>query len=148
MHRVMLSQLMLALFLLSPQVFAADTSADETSAAEVKEEVAESAEAIREYSAEQRDEAVQAAKETLARLDARIEAMQAKLDENWDEMDQAARQRSSDALKALKRQRTEVAEWYGGMKHSSAEAWEDVKKGFVDSYRSLGDAFGKAWDEF
>jgi hypothetical protein len=34
------------------------------------------------------------------------------------------------------------------MKHSSADAWDQVKKGFVDSYDALANAFDKAEDEF
>jgi hypothetical protein len=37
---------------------------------------------------------------------------------------------------------------YGGMKHSSAKAWEQVKKGFLDSYESLSKAFDKAVKSF
>jgi len=35
-----------------------------------------------------------------------------------------------------------------GLKHSSAEAWDQVKKGFVDSYDAPANAFDKAENEF
>jgi len=39
---------------------------------------------------------------------------------------------------------TKAAEWYGGLKHSSAESWEQVKTGFVKSYEVLKESFAKA----
>ena len=41
-----------------------------------------------------------------------------------------------------------LAEWYGGLKHSSSNAWEDVKTGFLESYHQLQGAFDKAAQEF
>lgn len=41
-----------------------------------------------------------------------------------------------------------AGEWYGGMKHSSAGAWNQMKKGFSDAYQSLYDSWKKATDEF
>lgn len=52
------------------------------------------------------------------------------------------------ALQAIKEKRNEVAEWYGGLKHSSSASWEEVKKGFSKSYKALADAFEKAAREF
>jgi hypothetical protein len=34
------------------------------------------------------------------------------------------------------------------MRHSSANAWEHVKQGFLDSYEALSDAYNKAMKEF
>jgi hypothetical protein len=63
-------------------------------------------------------------------------------------MDQAARTKAQQTLTALRKHRTDVAEWYGGLKHSSNKAWEDVKAGFLKSYHELRDAFDKAAKEF
>ena len=121
---------------------------DETTAGDVKQKAGETYTALKEYSLEQRDEAVAAAKKRLKELDARIESMQQNLDENWQEMSQEARQRTRTTMKALRQQRQDVAEWYGGVQHSSAEAWEEVKKGFAASYDRLEKAIVKARDEF
>ena len=63
-------------------------------------------------------------------------------------MNKAAREKARANLKALRKQRNEVAEWYGGLKASSADAWEHMKKGFSDAYKSLGDAWEKSAQEF
>ena len=48
------------------------------------------------------------------------------------------------ALRELRRQRNRVAEWYGGMEHGSAGAWNNVKRGFVTAYGALDRAFIRA----
>src|SRR6266568_2452965 len=58
--------------------------------------------------------------------------------------DEAARRKARATLNALRRERNEVAEWYGGLKHGSAESWERVKAGFVKSYQALKESFAKA----
>ncbi|MGA8282394.1 MAG: hypothetical protein WB853_15980 [Desulfobacterales bacterium] len=63
-------------------------------------------------------------------------------------MDQSARTKARETLTALQKKRTEVAEWYGDLKHSSRNAWEDVKAGFLKSYHELCNAFDKAAKEF
>jgi hypothetical protein len=67
-----------------------------------------------------------------------------KLDREWDQMDQAARKKARAAQAALHRERDEAAEWYGGLKHASAESWEEVKSGFVKSYEKLKASVAKA----
>jgi len=73
-----------------------------------------------------------------------MRALDRKVDREWDQMDQAARKKAREAQSALRRERDEVAEWYGGLKHGSAESWEDVKSGFVSSYQKLKASFAKA----
>jgi len=51
-------------------------------------------------------------------------------------------------LKALRKQRTEIAEWYGGLKHSSIGAWDEIKKGFANSYTELEKSLEKAREKF
>jgi hypothetical protein len=130
-----------ALLAVTPLGHATDHKAspqqDTTTAKDVREEVADAAEAIKDYSADKRKEAAEAARAALETLDARIAAMQADLDRNWDRMDAAAREKSRATMDA-------VAEWYGALKNSSAEAWDHVKKGFTDAYRSLRNAWQDA----
>jgi chromosome segregation ATPase len=104
--------------------------------------------ALGAYTADQRDEAVQRAKTALNNLDERIDALEKRIDDNWDQMNKAAREKARANLKALRKQRNEVAEWYGSLKTSSADAWEHIKKGFSDAYKALGDAWGKSAREF
>jgi basic membrane lipoprotein Med (substrate-binding protein (PBP1-ABC) superfamily) len=137
-----------AVFAIGSVFFAAQISARETTAKDVKEKVADAAQAIKNYSVNQRDEAVKKAKAALDDLDVRINSMESQLDKKWDQMDQSAREKGRATLTALRKQRNEVAEWYGSLKHSSRKAWEEVKKGFLKSYQELRDSLDKARSEF
>jgi hypothetical protein len=96
----------------------------------------------------QRDEATKSAKAALDDMDAGIRRLERKLEREWDQMDAAARKKARATLDALRRERNELAEWYGGLKYSSAEAWDEVKSGFAKSYDDLKGAFGKARKAF
>ena len=137
-----------AVFAIGSVFFAAQISARETTAKDVKEKVADAAQAIKNYTVNQRDEAVKKAKAALDDLDVRINSMESQLDKKWDQMDQSAREKGRATLTALRKQRNEVAEWYGSLKHSSRKAWEEVKKGFLKSYQELRDSLDKARSEF
>ncbi|MCZ6667654.1 MAG: hypothetical protein O6932_03195 [Gammaproteobacteria bacterium] len=68
--------------------------------------------------------------------------------EQWEEMDQATRNKIQKSLQALRQQRTRVAEWYGSMKSSSASAWEHMKQGFSSAYTALHEAWEESEKEF
>ena len=135
-----------ALFAVSS--LAAEAPGGKTTAKDVSRKAAETGRAIKDYTVEQRDEAVKSAKAALDELDANIRSLERKLESDWDKMDEAARKKARETLDALRRQRNELAEWYGGLKHSSAEAWDDVKTGFSKSYDALKGAFAKARKAF
>ncbi len=125
--------------------FSADPSAEKK---EVGQEVKEAVQAIKEYSADQKDEAVKKGKTVLDNLDGRIEQMESRIKREWDQMGDSARKTAKTSLEGIKKQREKVAEWVGSMKQSSSGAWEEVKKGFVESYQTLNESFDKAADKF
>jgi len=134
-------------------IAADQATADESAAAgadldQVKREWAETVEALKHYSAAQRDAAVDRAEQTLDAMDRRIEQLEARTRHQWGKLTQSAREAREATLQRLRMQRNQAAEWYGGMKHSSAGAWESVKQGFIDSYAVLSDSFREARDEF
>ncbi|HLQ01398.1 MAG TPA: hypothetical protein VK143_03770 [Burkholderiales bacterium] len=133
-----------ALLAVSPLSSAAEASGNKTTAKDIAREADETGQAIKNYTVAQRDEAVKKAKAALDDMDRRIGRMERKLDGEWDRMDQAARKKARATLNALRRERNEVAEWYGGLKHSSAESWEQVKAGFVKSYEVLKESLARA----
>lgn len=127
---------------------ASDQDSEKTTVADVIAESKETYEALKSYSSEQRDEALKTAKEKLDKLDHRIDELQQNLDQRWQTMSKASREETRQTLNELRRQRKKVAEWFGGMQHSSIEAWEEVKKGFGDSYDRLQKAFDDAQKAF
>jgi hypothetical protein len=129
---------------LEPQACAADKAQGAATLTEVKQETAQAFKAIEQYSAAQKDEAVKKMQAALADIDARIDHMENRCAANWRSMNEVTRKKEQAALRELKRERIKVAEWYGSMKSSSAETWEDTKKAFLKSTDSLSDAFNKA----
>jgi len=129
---------------LSPLSMAAEPESSKVTAKDVSKKADDAARAVGKYTIQQRDEAIKSAKSALDDVDARMRALDRKVDREWDQMDQAARKKAREAQSALRRERDEVAEWYGGLKHGSAESWEDVKSGFVSSYQKLKASFAKA----
>jgi rare lipoprotein A (peptidoglycan hydrolase) len=127
--------------------FAETVFGEKTSKMEVKKEVQEATETIKKYSIEQRDEAVKSTKSTLDKMDKRIDQMESDLNKKWKNMTESAREQKQKSIHALKKKRNEVAEWYGGLKHGSANAWEEIKTGFSNAYEVLGDAVNKAEKE-
>ena len=128
----------------SPLSFAAEPSGNKSTAKDIAKKADETSRGIKNYTVAQRDEAIKNAKAALDDADRRIDRMERKLDSEWERMDQATRKRARATLDALRRERNEAAEWYGGLKHSSAESWEQVKTGFVKSYEVLKESFAKA----
>jgi hypothetical protein len=132
--------------LISSAAFSASTPPAQMTTQDLQKKVADAVQAIKSYSAAQRDLAVEKAKAVLDDFDARIKDLESRLSQKWDQMDQAARQEAMSAMTSLRKQRNVAAEWYGGLKHGSSQAWEDVKTGFSKSSHDLGDAFRKAYD--
>lgn len=134
--------LALALATVTQLSLADDTS--KTTAKDVGRKVEDTGKAIGSYTIAERDQAIKSAQAALADADARLRRMERKVDAEWDKMDAAARRKARATLNTLHKERDELAEWYGGLKHSSAEAWDEVKSGFVKSYETLKQSFTKA----
>jgi flagellar motility protein MotE (MotC chaperone) len=130
----------------APMSFAAD--GDKTTGKDVGQKIDETAHAIKNYSAEQRDEALKNAKSVLADADARIDRLESDIDRNWDKMNASARKHAQETMKTLRKQRQDLSESYGELKRSSSNAWDEVKNGFAKSYDALRDSFSKAAKEF
>jgi len=141
LHAIAVSLLALAL---SQPSLADDTPAGKTTANDVSRKADETARAVKDYTVQQRDDAVRHAKAALDDVDARIRRLETKVDDDWSRMDEAARRKARATLDTLRKERNEAAEWYGGLEHGSAEAWDEVKSGFVKSYDSLKESIGKA----
>ena len=132
----------------APMSFAADTPGAKTTARDVSQKMDETAHAIKNYSAEQRDEALKNAKSVLEDADARIDHFESETSRKWDKMNASARKHAQETRKTLRQQRQDLSQSYGELKRSSANAWDEVKGGFAKSYDALRDSFSKASKEF
>jgi predicted MPP superfamily phosphohydrolase len=140
--------LMLTSMFLMPLMGSTDSSEDKTPIKEVKQETQELIQALGTYTVDQRDEAIESTKTALDKLDKRIDALETRLENNWNQMNKATREKARSNLDAARKQRTEVADWYNRLETSSADAWDHTKKGFSDAYKNLSDAWEKSVEEF
>ncbi|MFN2288536.1 MAG: hypothetical protein ABR578_09415 [Chromatocurvus sp.] len=116
-------------------------------AQDVKKDAQKLLNTLQQYTVEQRDQAVDDAERALRKLDGRIDDLEIQINQNWDNMNQSARQKAEGSLKALRKQRNALAERYGGFKHSSTKAWEQMKEGFSDTYQTMSGSLQEAWSE-
>lgn len=122
--------------------------ADDAAKKDMTTKVEAAVDAIKNYSVVQKDEAIKSAKTTLEDLDARLKQMEDRLDKEWNQMDSTARDTARTSIRTLHGQRTELADWYGQLKQSSAAAWQQVKQGFINSYEMLRESVAKAQKGF
>jgi hypothetical protein len=116
-------------------------------AADAEREAREAAEAFRDYTVEQKDLAVQAARRALADLDEQMAKWSRDMDRNWAQLNETARRNARDALESLREERQQTEEWFNELKQSSRHAWEDAKLDFARSYKSFRDKLSRAQDE-
>ena len=121
--------------------------ADDT-AADVRQEFNQTVDALKAYTAEQRDEFVTAAEDALDDMDRRIEILEDRIDETYVDVRDETRRQWKETLRELRKKRADLAVWYGGVKEGSAEAWPRLKKGFRDAYEDIADAYHDAIDGF
>lgn len=115
---------------------------------EVQEDISDTMESISRYSAKQREEATAVAREELAEMGRKIDSLQEKISGQWDQFSDAARDQWRDTLAALQEKRVASAEWYGRVRHSSEDAWDEIKEGYVEAITELEQAWEKARDKF
>lgn len=144
---IALGVLAAALFIIIPVSFARRLASDR-SARKVRYHAGKALEALKHYTSEQKDEALNKAKATMDQLDESIDALQQKLYSEWSDLDQSGRDKLRSRLSSLGKQRNQLAQWYGAMMQSSSDAWEEVKEGFVKSFKELRDSFQEAQGEF
>jgi TolA-binding protein len=121
---------------------------DGTTAQDVEVETTQLISTIRQYTAEQRDEAIDEASQALEKLDGQINELESRIDRNWDTMSEQTRQQARDNLERLRERRSELADWYDDFRNSSAGAWDEMKAGFTGAYRVMSDSWVNAKREF
>lgn len=133
----------------APACFAADVDGDDAvSVKEIRKETRELLAALKTYTADHRDEAIERIKTAQNNLDQRTESLEREIAKDWNETDQAARDMSLATLQAPRQQPTEVAEHYASLKISSAAAWGHIKQGYSAAYDALYKSWGKAEQKF
>lgn len=99
---------------------------------------------ISEYTAQQREAAVTLVNQSLVVIDRHIETMQARFEANMGGMSSEAKQMSRATLEELRERRAAVDEQLEQLASNTADAWDNVKNGFVDAYEQMYEAWEKA----
>lgn len=120
----------------------AEASDGPTTSDEVRQEVSEAMDAIADYSAQQKDQALTEAREALDQIDAEIGRQEQVLRENWEDMSESARAAASERLADLRAARNELGERYGALSTGTQEAWDELNSGFSDAWQAFSDAWG------
>ena len=144
---LILSVIVIVALGISP-IVGAQASSQKTTIEDVQKETQKLLNTIKDYSADQRDDAVRDIQGALESVDNRINALEDRVDQRWDKMTKPAREATRANLRALRKQRNQIAEWYGAMKNSSDNAWDHVTQGFSNAYQDLSKSWEKAEQEF
>jgi len=127
----------IALLLVSSQfVFIPKSRAETTSMEDVKKELKE---AMENYSADRKEDTVNAMKKALETMDHQIAQLGDKIKKDWKEMEPEAREKANQAMENLRRQREKMAKYMDELKDSSTEAWNKLKEDFMKSYDEFKD---------
>ncbi len=110
---------------------------------ETKKEVKEAAVAIKDYTVEQKDQAVKKGKELLEKLDSNMDGWEGRMKEKWDKLQRASKDNYEVSKESLAKQRAELSVMLEKMKDNSGEAFGDVKGGFMDAYNALNEKLKK-----
>ncbi len=112
----------------------------QTTGKDVKQKAAETADAIRDYTVERKDQAVAQARKLSADLDRQIKQLEGRASKATGE----AKTTAQKQLDELKEKREQTRKKLAEMKDASAASWDAAKTGFVDAYRDLRQAYDKA----
>ncbi|WP_051228222.1 hypothetical protein [Oceanospirillum beijerinckii] len=131
----------IVLFSVSSTVLAAQ---DDVSVKDIKQETKDVITTLQAYTNEQKQEALKTAEQAIQNIDSRIDQLENRMDQQWDQLGEDVRSESRQALRELRKDRIRLAEWYGGMKEGSHDAWSEMKDGFNEAYQSIADAWQDA----
>lgn len=110
--------------------------------AEVREETAEAGRALRDYTVEQKDRAIEAGEDLLESIDARLARLAEQAGNARGEAARLLEERRAD-LVAL---RAGAAERLDRLRAATRDGWEDARAAFWSTYEDLSEAVADALD--
>ncbi|MCF8467024.1 MAG: hypothetical protein K9G33_06445 [Sneathiella sp.] len=110
----------------------------------IQVKISKAFDAIANYSVEQRDEAIKKISATLEEVDYEIELLEARARDQWGDMSEEAREKTSLALQNVRKQRNVLGEKFGALQEGADSAWDNLKDGIADAWQSLKTAWQDA----
>ena len=102
-----------------------------------------SADSIKGYTVEKKNEAVAHGKKLMSDLDVKIKDLESQISRDTSAAGADAK-RQMNELKELKSVRTQTAKKLDEMGKASSQSWNDAKQAFADSYKDLSKAYDDA----
>ena len=102
----------------------------------VETQMEENLDDIQEFTVEQKNEAMRAARHALDDLDRQITLMQGDIDSRWQELSQQARLQKQSAMADLKAQRKQLETRYQELQQAGADNWDAAKVKFRESWEA------------
>ncbi|WP_152205031.1 hypothetical protein [Marinobacter changyiensis] len=141
--RLQASALLLAMVMPLAPVHAAEDDGDVTEES-LRQEMQSLDQELADSTSERREQLMTDIKDFLGAIDARIGTLESRLEENWNTADKLARAQAQTALASLRRERSQVTEWYERMQDSTGVTWESMKESFDDAFDKLSEAWQSA----
>jgi hypothetical protein len=111
---------------------------------DLEETMAQLSAELQAYSAEERQQALDAVRTELREVDARIDSLALQAQVRSQQLaDQIERQRG-DVLTEIRYKREQVSEWADRMSRGSDDAWHEIQTGFGEALLALGKAMEDA----
>lgn len=115
-----------------------------TTKEEVKEKTVEAAEAVADYSKDQKEQFQKEMETKLGDLNAEIKELKA----NASQVSGEAKKEMKEKIGALEAKQAEMKKDLAKLKKSSGKAWVEMKRGVSNAWDSLSDSYKKAKAEF
>jgi hypothetical protein len=116
----------------------------QTTAKDVEQKAAQTADAIRNYTVDKKNEAVAHAKKLTHDLDGDIKKLETKASKASGE----AKVKGDKAMKDLKEKQKQAGKKLDELGKASGAAWDSAKHGFADAFKDLRVAYDQAASQF
>lgn len=126
---------------------AVPASAKDDMSGSTSQEFSDSLHAIKSYSIEQKDAAVENGQKLIDEMDRKIEGLQRQAKAKAQDAGAETKAQWQSSLAKLHDLREAAAEKFVAMKEGTADAWDDVKDGFQDAASALSEKVQAAQDE-
>ncbi len=103
----------------------------------VGEKLDDAISAVKEFTVDNKDKAIETMTSALTHLDDRIDALNKKIQKEWNTMDDNTQKEARKSLNILQEKRAHMATWIEEMKTSGSETWDKMKNGISDAFTAF-----------